>query len=100
MPTNIKIMSGLVSLNKKLILILNNQIKSLIIKKFRSKKLRIQMMGKLKFRHVNLKGKIIQKVHSLLLERVKSEEERNLERVSFKIKKNNSDLEIEIKIQY
>lgn len=58
------------------------------------------MMGKLKFRHVNLKGKIIQKVHSLLLERVKSEEERNLERVSFKIKKNNSDLEIEIKIQY
>lgn len=93
-------MSGLVSLNKKLILILNNQIKSLIIKKFRSKKLRIQMMGKLKFRHVNLKGKIIQKVHSLLLERVKSEEERNLERVSFKIKKNNSDLEIEIKIQY
>lgn len=93
-------MSGLVSLNKKLILILKNQIKSLIIKKFRSKKLRIQMMGKLKFRHVNLKGKIIQKVHSLLLERVKSEEERNLERVSFKIKKNNSDLEIEIKIQY
>jgi hypothetical protein len=58
------------------------------------------MMVKLKFRHVNLKGKIIQKVHSLLLERVKSEEERNLERVSFKIKKNNSDLEIEIKIQY
>ena len=58
------------------------------------------MMGKLKFRHANLKDKIIQKVHSLLLERVKSEEERNLERVSFKIKKNNSDLEIEIKIQY
>jgi hypothetical protein len=57
-------------------------------------------MGKLKFRHANLKDKIIQKVHSLLLERVKSEEERNLERVSFKIKKNNSDLEIEIKIQY
>jgi hypothetical protein len=57
-------------------------------------------MGKLKFRHANLKDKIIQKVHSLLLERVKSEEERNFERVSFKIKKNNSDLEIEIKIQY
>lgn len=100
MQINIKIMSGLVSLNKKLIKMIKNQIKSLIIKKSRSKLTMKQLMGRLKFRHVSLKGRIYQKVHSLQLEKVRLVEEKNFEKVSFKIRKNNLDSEIEIKILY
>ena len=100
MQINIKIMSGLVLLNKKLIMMIKNQIKLLIIKKLRSSQIMKKLMGRLKFRHANLKGRIIPKVHSLQLEKVRLVEEKNFEKASFKIRKNNLDLEIEIKILY
>ena len=98
-----KIMNGLVLLNKKLIMIIFNKIKKLMIltyKKSKYNKLRNNMMEKLKCRFVSWKDKIDLKAHSQLLEKVKLEEVKSLEKVNFKTRKNNSDLETKIKILY
>ena len=87
-------------MNKKLIKIIKIQIKFQKIMKSRYNRLMNLMTGRLKYRHASLKGKIIPKIRSLLLEKVKSVEVRNLEKVSFKIKRNNLDLETESTIIY
>jgi hypothetical protein len=84
-------------------MIIYNKIKKIMkltYKKSKYNKLRNNMMEKLKCKFVSLKDKIDLKAHSQLREKVKLEEVKSLEKVNFKTRKNNSDLEIKIKTLY